>query len=37
MADLQKYQAHLAPKLQSEHNERYENKFVAFRTLLEKA
>lgn len=37
MADLHKYQAQHAPKLQKEHSERYENKFVAFRTLLEKA
>lgn len=35
MADLHQYQAHHAPALQKEHNDRYENKFVAFRTLLE--
>ena len=37
MADLHKYQVQHAPKLQKEHNDLYENKFVAFRTLLEKA
>jgi len=36
MADLHQYQALHAPRLQKEHNDRYENKFVAFRTLLEK-
>lgn len=35
MEDYEKYQKLDAPKLQSEHNERYKNKFVAFRTLLE--
>ncbi|MEQ8909006.1 MAG: DUF4286 family protein [Vicingaceae bacterium] len=37
MAELHKYQVQHAPKLQKEHTQRYENKFVAFRTLLEKA
>lgn len=36
MADLHRYQAQHAPKLQKEHNERFEKKVVAFRTLLEK-
>lgn len=36
MADLHQYQAQHAPKLQKEHNDRYEKKVVAFRTLLEK-
>ena len=35
MADLQEYQRDHAPRLQKEHRERYEGKFVAFRTLLE--
>tara|TARA_R110002072_G_scaffold71569_3_gene171456 strand:- start:399 stop:704 length:306 start_codon:yes stop_codon:yes gene_type:complete len=37
MKDLHQYQAHHAPRLQKEHSDRFENKFVAFRTLLEKA
>ena len=37
MADLHQYQVKHAPELQKEHSERYANKFVAFRTLLEKA
>ena len=37
MADLHRYQAHFAPKLQAEHTEKFNNKFVAFRTLLEEA
>lgn len=36
MADLHKYQVNHAPQLQKEHHERYQDKFVAFRTLLEK-
>jgi hypothetical protein len=32
---LEQYQMHHAPKLQREHAERYKDKFVAFRTLLE--
>jgi hypothetical protein len=35
MADLHRYQAHHAPALQKEHSDRYKDKFVAFRTLLE--
>lgn len=35
MADLHQYQTNKAPKLQAEHNERFKDKFVAFRTLLE--
>ena len=37
MKDLHQYQAMHAPRLQKEHTDRYEGKFVAFRTLLEKA
>lgn len=37
MADLHHYQIKHAPALQKEHTERYEDKFVAFRTLLEEA
>ncbi len=36
MKTLHKYQATHAPALQKEHSQRYEGKFVAFRTLLEK-
>ncbi|MFT7333816.1 MAG: hypothetical protein ACI81S_002037 [Sphingobacteriales bacterium] len=32
---LQKYQKDHAPQLQKEHSDRYKDKFVAFRTLLE--
>ena len=32
---LEKYQNEHAPTLQQEHTERYKDKFVAFRTLLE--
>ncbi len=32
---LEKYYEEDAPKLQAEHTERYRDKFVAFRTLLE--
>lgn len=35
MKDLHEYQAKHAPKLQAEHHEKYEGKYVAFRTLLE--
>ncbi|MCB9186960.1 MAG: DUF4286 family protein [Flavobacteriales bacterium] len=35
MADLEDYQREHAARLQSDHNRRYEGKFVAFRTLLE--
>ncbi len=36
LADLEEYQEKYAPALQKEHSLRYQNKFVAFRTLLEK-
>ena len=35
MAKLDEYQENCAPELQKDHTERYEGKFVAFRTLLE--
>lgn len=35
METLEKYQQEFAPRLQQEHTERYQGKFVAFRTLLE--
>lgn len=35
MDQLSQYQAQFAPALQVAHRERYEGKFVAFRTLLE--
>ena len=35
MQQLTDYQKDVAPKLQKEHTERYKDKFVAFRTLLE--
>lgn len=35
MEDLDDYQENHAPQLQKEHFERYDGKFVAFRTLLE--
>jgi hypothetical protein len=35
MQTLEKYQRDHAPRLQKEHNDRFANKFVAFRTLLE--
>ena len=35
MEDLQEYQDRHAHSLQAEHTERYKDKFVAFRTLLE--
>jgi hypothetical protein len=35
MDKLKEYQHHHAPRLQKEHTDRYANKFVAFRTLLE--
>ena len=36
MADLHRYQTQHAAELQKEHTDRYEGKFAAFRTLLEK-
>lgn len=35
MPTLDEYQENHAPKLQEEHSNRYNGKFVAFRTLLE--
>ncbi len=35
MQDLEAYQSDHAPALQRDHAERYKDKFVAFRTLLE--
>ena len=35
MKDLHMYQVNCAPSLQKDHTERYKDKFVAFRTLLE--
>lgn len=35
MDDLDEYQANHAPALQKDHMDRYQGKFVAFRTLLE--
>jgi hypothetical protein len=35
MATMQKYMGQFAPHLQKAHAERYKDKFVAFRTLLE--
>lgn len=35
MADLQQYQAKHAKALQEEHTNRFKDKFVAFRTVLE--
>ena len=34
-ADYDKYQQDFAPSLQAKLNEKFENKFVAFRTLME--
>jgi len=34
-AKLDEYQAKYAPELQQEHTQKYQGKFVAFRTLLE--
>lgn len=35
MAEYDHYRAHYAPKLQKEHTDLFQNKFVAFRTLME--
>lgn len=35
MERLEEYQAKHAPRLQKEHSDKYKDKFVAFRTLLE--
>jgi len=34
IGDYEKYQAHYAPALQREHEERYKDKFVAARTIM---
>lgn len=34
-SDLHKYQIQHAPKLQKEHTEKYKDKFVAFRSIME--
>jgi hypothetical protein len=36
MEDLEEYQQKHAPALQKDHTDRYKDKFVAFRSLLEK-
>ncbi len=36
MTDFVAYQERFAPALQKDHTERYKDKFVAFRTLLER-
>lgn len=35
METLETYFQHYAPELQKEHSERYQNRFVAFRTILQ--
>ncbi len=35
MATLQRYSSQFAPMLQRSHQERYQDKFVAFRTVME--
>jgi hypothetical protein len=35
MDDYERYQNEFAPKIQAEHSERYKDKFVAFRTIME--
>lgn len=35
LATLQRYSTQYAPKLQAEHTNRYANKYVAFRTVME--
>lgn len=35
MEDYEKYVKEFSPQLQKEHNERYKDRFVAFRTLME--
>jgi len=35
LATFQKYQDNFAQQLQAEHRQRYENQYVAFRTLME--
>lgn len=35
MADIERYQKDFAPALQADHSERYKDRYVAFRTLME--
>jgi hypothetical protein len=35
MEKLKEYQTHFAPALQADHQQKYANKFAAFRTILE--
>lgn len=35
MADIERYQKEFAPALQADHTERYKDRYVAFRTVLE--
>lgn len=35
MKDLEEYQEKCAPELQKEHSDKFEGKFVSFRTLME--
>ena len=35
MKEFTEYQSKHAPKLQKEHSDRYKNRFVAFRTIME--
>ncbi|MBS1637334.1 MAG: DUF4286 family protein [Bacteroidetes bacterium] len=35
MADIERYQKEFAPALQADHSERYKDRYVAFRTVLE--
>jgi hypothetical protein len=35
MEKLKEYQIHFAPALQADHQQKYANKFAAFRTILE--
>lgn len=35
MADIERYQAQFAKKLQAEHSEKFKDKYAAFRTLLQ--
>ncbi len=35
MADIERYQKEFAPRLQSEHAQKFKDKYAAFRTLLQ--
>jgi hypothetical protein len=35
MADIERYQKEFAPSLQAEHSTKFQNKYAAFRTLLQ--